>query len=126
MSDKNGVLSVIFSYVGNILLNIFLTILFFKIGKQCGPYWFFSISIFDILVNDFNAPVSLHNLVLDLLNVFIIGLFFLLSYIKKDVIGEIHYTFGAFLPILSMVFAFLAAHFIKKDEQLVRNSDRIR
>ena len=61
-----------------------------------------------------------------LLNVFITGLFFLLSYIKEGVIGEIHYTFVAFLPLVSATFAFLAAHHIKKDEQLVRNSDRIR
>ena len=61
-----------------------------------------------------------------LLNVFITGLFFLLSYVKEGIIGEIHYTFVTFLPIVSATFAFLAAHFIKKDEQLVRNSDRIR
>lgn len=61
-----------------------------------------------------------------LLNVFIIGLFFLLSYIKDGVSGSISYSFGAFLPILSIICAFLAAHFIKKDEQLVRSADRIR
>jgi hypothetical protein len=61
-----------------------------------------------------------------LLNVFITGLFFLLSYIKEGVIGEIQYTFVTFMPIISATFAFLAAHYIKKDEQLVRNSDRIR
>lgn len=61
-----------------------------------------------------------------LLNVFIIGLFFLLTYIKEGVTGTISYSFGAFLPILSIICAFLAAHFIKKDEQLVRNADRIR
>jgi len=63
---------------------------------------------------------------LALLNVFIIGLFFLLSYINEGVGGTISYSFGAFLPILSIICAFLAAHFIKKDEQLVRNADRIR
>lgn len=61
-----------------------------------------------------------------LLNVFITGLFFLLSYVKEGIIGEIQYTFVTFLPIVSATFAFLAAHYIKKDEQLVRNSDRIR
>ncbi len=63
---------------------------------------------------------------LALLNVFITGLFFLLTYTKNGVIGETHFSFGAFLPIVSVFFALLAAHFIKKDEQLVRNSDRIR
>jgi hypothetical protein len=57
---------------------------------------------------------------------FLIGLFFLLSFIKVGQPGTISYSFGSFLPIISAVFAFLAAHFIKKDEQLVRNADRIR
>lgn len=64
--------------------------------------------------------------VLALLNVFITGLFFLLAYTKVGTVENIHFTFGAFLPIIGVFFAFLAAHFIKKDEQLVRNSDRIR
>lgn len=64
--------------------------------------------------------------ILILLNVFIIGLFFLLSFVKEGVIGTISYSFGAFLPIIGAIFAFLAAHFIKKDEQLVRSADRIR
>lgn len=58
-----------------------------------------------------------------LLNVFITGLFFLLTY--TDTPG-VHFTFGAFLPIIGGAFAFLAGHFIKKDEQLVRSADRIR
>lgn len=61
-----------------------------------------------------------------LFNMFLIGLFFLLSFIKTSQPGTISYSFGAFLPIISAAFAFLAAHFIKKDEQLVRNADRIR
>ncbi len=74
-----------------------------------------------------------------LVNVIITGLFFLLNYIgigfyygkhlehfKKIYEEEISYKIGAFLPIISAIFALLAAHFIKKDEQLVRNSDRIR
>lgn len=61
-----------------------------------------------------------------LFNMFLIGLFFLLSFIKGNVNGSVTFEFGAFLPIISAAFAFLAAHFIKKDEQLVRNADRIR
>lgn len=58
-------------------------------------------------------------------NVFIIGLFFLLSYINVPA-ENISFKIGAFLPLISAVFAFLAGHFIKKDEQLVRSADRIR
>ena len=59
-------------------------------------------------------------------NIFIVGLFFIFSYIKEGTPGTISYQFGSFLPLVSAVFAFLAAHSIKKDEQLVRSADRIR
>ncbi len=59
-------------------------------------------------------------------NMFVIGLFFILSYIKEGQTFTINYQFGAFLPVISAIFAFLAGHFIKKDEQLVRSADRIR
>lgn len=61
-----------------------------------------------------------------LLNVFIIGFFFLMDYTTEGFTGAISFQIGAFLPIIGAVFAFLAAHFIKKDEQLVRSADRIR
>lgn len=59
-------------------------------------------------------------------NIFIVGLFFIFSYIKEGTLGTVSYQFGSFLPLVSAVFAFLAAHSIKKDEQLVRSADRIR
>lgn len=68
---------------------------------------------------------KLSNLVV-LINVFVIGLFFLLTYTKDGVTGTLSFSFGAFLPSISVIFAFLAAHFIKKDEELVRSADRIR
>ncbi len=61
-----------------------------------------------------------------LLNVFVIGLFFLLSFTKETITGTINFSIGAFLPVLGIILAFLAAHFIKKDELLVRSADRIR
>lgn len=67
---------------------------------------------------------KLANLTL-LCSVFVTGLFFLLNFFDQTPIG-LHFTFGAFLPLIAAVFAFLAAHFIKKDEQLVRSADRIR
>ncbi len=59
-------------------------------------------------------------------NMFLVGLFFILSYTKEGAPEAISYQIGSFLPIISAVFAYLAAHFIKKDEQLVRSADRIR
>jgi hypothetical protein len=59
-------------------------------------------------------------------NIFLVGLFFILSYNKEGGPEAISYQIGSFLPIISAVFAYLAAYFIKKDEQLVRSADRIR
>ena len=36
------------------------------------------------------------------------------------------YKIGAYLPVLMLIFTFLANRFIKKDEELVRSADRIR
>jgi hypothetical protein len=61
-----------------------------------------------------------------LFNLFMIGFFFLLSFANDGFVGSVNYQFGAFLPAFSAIFAFFAAHFIKKDELLVRSADRIR
>lgn len=72
-----------------------------------------------------NIQYKLANLIL-LLNVFIVGIFFLLSFVFGFYIVEVSFVIGAFLPLLGAIFAFLSGHFIKKDEQLVRSADRIR
>lgn len=61
-----------------------------------------------------------------LFNVMILSLFFLLDFTIIEQGTIISYQFGSFLPVVSTIFAYLASHFIKKDEQLVRNADRIR
>ena len=61
-----------------------------------------------------------------LFNLFMIGFFFLLSFANGGFVGSVNYQFGSFLPAFSAIFAFFAAHFIKKDELLVRSADRIR
>ncbi|MDF1672619.1 MAG: DUF4293 domain-containing protein [Vicingaceae bacterium] len=42
----------------------------------------------------------------------------------KDI--EIGIKFGAIIPILSLILTYLAIHFIKKDDKLVRSADRLR
>ena len=42
----------------------------------------------------------------------------------EDVIVD--FNLGAILPVLSLICAYLAVHFIKKDDQLVRSADRLR
>jgi hypothetical protein len=36
------------------------------------------------------------------------------------------FNLGAILPVLSLIAAYLAVHFIKKDDELVRSADRLR
>ena len=38
----------------------------------------------------------------------------------------INYKIGIIIPILSLLFTYLAIHFIKKDDELVRSADRLR
>jgi CDP-diglyceride synthetase len=40
--------------------------------------------------------------------------------------GTKHTLWPSYLPIIAMIFAYLAGVFIKKDENLVRSTDRIR
>jgi len=40
--------------------------------------------------------------------------------------GAVHYQLGLALPLLGFVFQWLAGHYIKKDENLVRSMDRLR
>ncbi len=85
-----------------------------------------ALSLFTILkFTNRNLQFKLANLIA-LLNLILISLIFLLDFIKPNVTGNISYKFGLVLPIISGILAYLAAHFIKKDEQLVRSADRIR
>lgn len=64
---------------------------------------------------------------LAILNVLIVGLFFLLSFTKEEYkVDEVKYGIGSFVPALSIIAALLAAYYIRKDEKLVRSADRIR
>lgn len=62
-----------------------------------------------------------------LLSAFLIGSLFTMDFIKS---GEtpvvMDFKIVAFIPAINVVLAFLARWFIKKDDDLVRSSDRIR
>jgi hypothetical protein len=63
------------------------------------------------------------------LNGILLGLMLLFDFIPGDAAGNPpikQYLAGSYLPIVSMALSFLAARFIKKDEELVRSADRIR
>ncbi|MCB0805674.1 MAG: DUF4293 domain-containing protein [Bacteroidales bacterium] len=63
-----------------------------------------------------------------LLNMFIIvGVFFLYPrLIETRVEGETEFGFSAYLPLVSLLFLYLANRYILKDEKLVRSIDRLR
>ena len=54
------------------------------------------------------------------------------SDVAKTAIGPnsadvlVSFKFGAVIPVLSLIFTYLAIHFIKKDDKLVRSADRLR
>ncbi|MFL5752166.1 MAG: DUF4293 domain-containing protein, partial [Bacteroidia bacterium] len=65
--------------------------------------------------------------VLMLLSAFLLTAMLTMEFFKGEkAIWEKTYLWPSFLPIISTISAFLAARFIKKDEELVRSADRIR
>ncbi|HWY38567.1 MAG TPA: DUF4293 domain-containing protein [Bacteroidia bacterium] len=65
---------------------------------------------------------------LALLNVFLLAilLFANLIVVEEFLSGKKHTLWPSYLPVVSMICAYLAGIFIKKDENLVRSADRIR
>ncbi len=39
---------------------------------------------------------------------------------------RLHYRYGSYLPLVSLLFTFLAVRFVKRDEALIRSADRLR
>lgn len=90
-----------------------------------GVLSFISIFLFknrktQLLVGRFSIIANIIGLILALV----------LYYNDSDKISDTEHVisdgFGAYLPFLFLVFAFLAQRFINKDEALVRSSDRLR
>jgi hypothetical protein len=61
------------------------------------------------------------------LSVILIGNLFAFSFLKTESSAVVvDYTKYSFIPVINIVFAFMARYFIKKDDKLVRSADRIR
>jgi hypothetical protein len=56
----------------------------------------------------------------------LIALLFFMSDTMAAPDETIHYKAGSYLPLLQLLFLFIAIRFIKKDEELVRSADRLR
>jgi hypothetical protein len=58
--------------------------------------------------------------------ILIIVMFFTADSMQNQLKVEAQYKLGAILPLISMVFLILASKAIRKDERLIKNSDRLR
>jgi hypothetical protein len=56
----------------------------------------------------------------------LIGLIFYTADTLNGANEKVHYQFGTYLPLIQLIFTFLAMRAIKKDEELVRSADRLR
>jgi hypothetical protein len=65
-------------------------------------------------------------IVIMVLSAILIGNIFLIHYVKIMIAHTVNYAIPSFFPMANVAFAYLAWYFIKKDEELVRNADRIR
>ena len=82
------------------------------------------ISIF--LYKNRNVQIRVGNLSM-LLTALLAGLlFFVADTISKSMNQRVDFMIGSYLPLIEIVFLFIAVRFIKKDETLVRSADRLR
>ncbi|MCX6286216.1 MAG: DUF4293 domain-containing protein [Bacteroidetes bacterium] len=65
------------------------------------------------------------NILITIVLVIIILLFYMSTVEKLTGIGP-SYEFGAFCPLINLLFLILANRFIRKDESLVKSADRLR
>jgi peptidoglycan/LPS O-acetylase OafA/YrhL len=73
-----------------------------------------------------NLQLRLANVNLLLICILIGLLFFLADTLGTTVNAPISYRYGSYLPLIQLVFTFLASRAIRKDEELVRSADRLR
>lgn len=76
-----------------------------------------------------NRPVQIRllafNILITIVLIIVIFLFYMNSVQKLTGIQPV-YQFGAFCPLINLIFLILANRFIRKDENLVRSADRLR
>jgi hypothetical protein len=82
------------------------------------------------LANIFNFKNrTLQKRVCNVVIILTLGLSFWISQAAQKIPGGLEgagYNFGAFMPILAIIFCFLAMRGIRKDEQLIKSADRLR
>ncbi|MFM2207666.1 MAG: hypothetical protein RL213_1641 [Bacteroidota bacterium] len=99
---------------GNTLLSI--------INGAVGVLTFICIFLF----RNRNLQLRLANVNLLLICILIGLLFFLADTLGSTSNAPISYRYGSYLPLIQLIFTFLASRAIRKDEELVRSADRLR
>ncbi len=62
-----------------------------------------------------------------LLTCLLIGLlFFVADTMSSNMNQLVKYRYGSYLPLIELVFLFLASRFVRRDEDLVKSADRLR
>ena len=62
-----------------------------------------------------------------LLTCLLIGLlFFVADTMSSNMNKRVVYLYGSYLPLIELIFLFLASRFVRKDEDLVKSADRLR
>jgi uncharacterized membrane-anchored protein YitT (DUF2179 family) len=102
----------------SITTNSFLVIL------NCTTGGIAFISVF--LYKNRTAQVKACNVNMIIICVVIGLLFYTADTLTNGMNQKIHYQAGTYLPLLQLLFTFLAIRSIKKDEELVRSADRLR
>lgn len=73
-----------------------------------------------------NVQIRFCNISL-LLTCLLIGLlFFVADTMSSNMNQRIQYKYGSYLPLIELIFLYLAARYVKKDDELVRSADRLR
>jgi len=73
-----------------------------------------------------NVQIRMCNIGL-LLTCLLIGLlFFVADTMSSNMNQRVQYKYGSYLPLIELVFLFLASRYVKKDEEMVRSADRLR
>lgn len=79
-----------------------------------------------LLYKNRNLQMRAANLTLLLTALFTGLLFFAADTLSGGLNQRVQFIYGSYLPIIEMVFLFVAVRFIKRDEELVRSADRLR
>jgi len=84
------------------------------------------VAIFMFKNRSLQISLSRLTLVISILIMVLSGVFFYMDYQLIEANTLISGDFGLLSPVLGILFSFLAIRYIKKDDQLVKSSDRLR